>query len=550
VSDEHRPDERDPGEQVPSEQTPAQQPETPAPAPVETTAPDEEPTQPLAGWRSQAPESAAEGDAATPASPAPAAQPEGRPYGADPTAGSVEQPSESASDQPSDQPSEQPSEQAPAQPSGDAMLGGPPPHRTPFGEPASPRHAERHDPAAPTVPFPSGWGQQPAQPGQPYFGPGPQPRPYAGPSAVTRRIPLWVWPAVASLALVVGILGGLAGAAIQDELASRPGTNDNGLSGVRTQTAAPLEAENGSVAAVAQALLPSTVQIVAELDGEAGGATGSGFVLDREGHVVTNNHVVASAAEDDGAIVVIDTNGERLDATVVGRSSVYDLAVLLVEATDTLEPAALGASQVLRVGDPVVAFGAPLGLSQTVTSGIVSALNRPVTTGQSEDDSSYINAVQTDAAINPGNSGGPLVNLTGEVVGVNSAIATTGGLSRESGNIGVGFAIPIEQVRTTVDQILRTGRAEYPVIGAQVRTGGESQSNGATITEVMPDTPAARAGLEKDDVIVAVGDQPVGDGIALIVAIRTHLPGETVEMSVVRGGEERVVEVELDGKVG
>jgi putative serine protease PepD len=185
-----------------------------------------------------------------------------------------------------------------------------------------------------------------------------------------------------------------------------------------------------------------------------------------------------------------------------------------------------------------------------VTSGIVSALNRPVTTSGQSEDNSYINAVQTDAAINPGNSGGPLVNLAGEVVGVNSAIATNGGASGEAGNIGVGFAIPIEQVRTTVDQILRTGKAEYPVIGAQVRTGNEPDAEGATITEVMPDTPAERAGLEEDDVITAVGDQPVNDGIALIVAIRTHLPGETVEMSVVRGGEERVVEVELDGKVG
>ena len=236
---------------------------------------------------------------------------------------------------------------------------------------------------------------------------------------------------------------------------------------------------------------------------------------------------------------------------MVGRSSVYDLAVLDVDGAESLEPAALGASQVLHVGDPVIAFGAPLGLSQTVTSGIVSALNRPVTTsGESDDDSSYINAVQTDAAINPGNSGGPLVNLAGEVVGVNSAIATNGGAAGEAGNIGVGFAIPIEQVRTTVDQILRTGEAEYPVIGAQVRTGGEPDSEGATITEVMPDTPAERAGLKKDDVITAVGDQPVSDGIALIVAIRTHLPGETVTMSVLRGGKEQTVEVELDGKVG
>nr|WP_253942689.1 trypsin-like peptidase domain-containing protein [Nocardioides sp. zg-1230] len=432
------------------------------------------------------------------------------------------------------------------------MLDGPPPHRTPYGEPPAPQPqgGGGREAAAPTVPYPT-QGPYPQQPDRAYFGPGPYPRPpYAGPTAVARRIPLWIWPAVACLALVVGILGGLAGGAIQDELSARPGTNDNGLNGVRTQTAAPLEVDNGSVAAVAQALLPSTVQIVAELDGQNNGATGSGFVLDREGHVVTNDHVVASAAEDDGPIVVIDHTGDRHEATVVGRSAVYDLAVLSVKGAGDLEPAALGASQVLRVGDPVIAFGAPLGLSQTVTSGIVSALNRPVTTGQSEDESSYINAVQTDAAINPGNSGGPLVNLAGEVVGVNSAIATNGGAPGEAGNIGVGFAIPIEQVRTTVDQILRTGEAEYPVIGAQVRTGGETDANGATITEVMPDTPAERAGLEKDDVITAVDDQPVSDGIALIVAIRTHLPGETVEMSVVRGGEERVVQVELDGKVG
>jgi putative serine protease PepD len=360
-----------------------------------------------------------------------------------------------------------------------------------------------------------------------------------------------MWPAVAAVALVVGVLGGLAGGALQDELSSQRGTIDNGLDGVRTQTAAPLDADNGSVPAVAQALLPSTVQIVAGAEGQGGRATGSGFVLDREGHVVTNNHVVASAVENDGPLVVIDHEGERHEATVVGRSSVYDLAVLDVDGAESLEPAALGASQVLHVGDPVIAFGAPLGLSQTVTSGIVSALNRPVTTsGESDDDSSYINAVQTDAAINPGNSGGPLVNLAGEVVGVNSAIATNGGVAGEAGNIGVGFAIPIEQVRTTVDQILRTGEAEYPVIGAQVRTGGEPDSEGATITEVMPDTPAERAGLKKDDVITAVGDQPVSDGIALIVAIRTHLPGETVTMSVLRGGEEQTVEVELDGKVG
>ncbi|HYJ28353.1 MAG TPA: trypsin-like peptidase domain-containing protein [Nocardioides sp.] len=484
----------------------------------------------------------------------------------------------------------EPDEQAPDEPTQPLAGWSPQPDGQAYGRsdaPADDTSTDRpsHDeepPAAPTVPLDShapGVASGPVGPQDPTqgFGPayvGPGPGPYAaqpgyaqpgyaqpgyaqpgysqpGASGRSRKLPVWVWPAVAALALIVGIVGGVAGGALQDELASQRGTVDNGLGGVRTQTAAPLDAENGSVAAVAQALLPSTVQIVAEFDGQEAGATGSGFVLDREGHVVTNNHVVASAAEEDGPIVVIDHAGDRHEATVVGRSAVYDLAVLDVDGAASLEPAALGASQVLHVGDQVIAFGAPLGLSQTVTAGIVSALNRPVTTsGESDDQSSYINAVQTDAAINPGNSGGPLVNLAGEVVGVNSAIATNGGASSESGNIGVGFAIPIEQVVTTVDQILRTGKAEYPVIGAQVRTGGEPDAEGATITEVMPDTPAERAGLQEDDLITAVGDQPVNDGIALIVAIRTHLPGEIVEMSVVRGGEEQIVQVELDGKVG
>ena len=160
--------------------------------------------------------------------------------------------------------------------------------------------------------------------------------------------------------------------------------------------------------------------------------------------------------------------------------------------------------------------------------------------------------IQTDAAINPGNSGGPLVNLAGEVVGVNSAIATTGGgglAGGRSGNIGVGFAIPIEQVRTTADQILKTGEAKYPVIGAQVRTGG-TDSSGALITEVNENTPAEAAGLLKSDVVTKVDGKPVSDGIALIVAIRTHQPGETIEFTIRRDGSDRQVKVTLDGEVG
>jgi putative serine protease PepD len=356
---------------------------------------------------------------------------------------------------------------------------------------------------------------------------------------------------VCTLALVVGLVGGAIGGLVYDQVTDRtgPGTVTTGLQGVDTVSVPPLETDNGSVAAVAESMLPSTVQISAEFDGESGAATGSGFVLDRQGHVITNNHVVADAVSDNGPIEIVDQDGNRYRATVVGRSPVYDLAVLYAKRAASLKPAALGASQALRVGEPVVAFGSPLGLSSTVTAGIVSALRRPVTTGDSSNDSSYINAVQTDAAINPGNSGGPLVNLRGQVVGVNSAIATTGGIAGESGNIGVGFAIPIEQVRITADQILRTGEARYPVIGAKVQTG-EDDGSGAQIDEVLEDTPAAQSGLREGDVVTEVNGERVTDGIALIVAIRSHQPGETLEFTVERDGRERTISVTLDSEIG
>ena len=369
------------------------------------------------------------------------------------------------------------------------------------------------------------------------------------------RMSGWVWPGVAALALVLGVVGGVGGSLVAQEVRDRtadiPGTVGGGIDAVDTESLPPLSVDDGSVAAVAAELLPSTVQISAEFEGQAGGATGSGFVLDKQGHIVTNNHVVADAAENDGPIQVVDEQGNRYDATVVGRSPVYDLAVLYSADATGLRPAALGASRRLRVGEGVVAIGSPLGLSSTVTSGIVSALNRPVTTGETADDSSYINAVQTDAAINPGNSGGPLVNLRGQVVGVNSAIATTGGgtFSGDAGNIGVGFAIPIEQVIVTSDQILRDGEASYPVIGAQVQTGS-LEGDGALIDKVNSDTPAERAGLEKGDVVVAVEGDRVTDGKALIVAIRSHQPGETIEFTYVRDGREESTTVTLGSETG
>ena len=395
-------------------------------------------------------------------------------------------------------------------------------------------------------------------PGTPYagqqpFGPayGPPPGPPPRHLAPRGRVPGWLWPVVCVLALGLGLVGGaLGGLAYERVTDDEPGTVSSGLAGVDTVSEAPLSEDNGSIEAVAARLLPSTVQISAEYDGQRGGATGSGFVLDRQGHVITNNHVVADADEAKGPIEIVDQDGNRYPATVVGRSAVYDLAVLFSPKARGLTPAALGASQALRVGEGVVAIGSPLGLSSTVTAGIVSALHRPVTTGDAGNDSSYINAVQTDAAINPGNSGGPLVNLRGQVVGVNSAIATTGGgIGGESGNIGVGFAIPIEQVRVTADQILRTGEARYPVIGAQVQTG-RNDGTGAEIDSVLPDTPAEEGGLRKGDLITEVEGERVTDGIALIVAIRSHQPGETVEFTILRDGQERTVSLTLGAETG
>jgi putative serine protease PepD len=279
----------------------------------------------------------------------------------------------------------------------------------------------------------------------------------------------------------------------------------------------------------------------------AGGATGSGFVIDRQGHVITNNHVVATALGP-GQVTVVDHAGHVYAARIVGRSPVYDIAVLDVDGADQLPPAPLGSSRSMHVGETVVAIGSPLGLNSTVTSGIVSALDRPVTTSEAHH-SSYINAVQTDAAINPGNSGGPLVNLRGEVIGVNSAIATTGpSFGGQAGNIGVGFAIPMEQVGLTAAEILRTGHAKYPVIGATVQVHGPG--TGAKVVDVPSGSPADHAGLRKGDVVVAVDGRTVDDGIGLIVAIRAHQPGDVVTLTVRRDGQREQLPIRLAAKVG
>jgi putative serine protease PepD len=411
-------------------------------------------------------------------------------------------------------------------------------------------------PQAGPWPPPSPTRPLPLQPGYGFPAPvwpnaGSNVRPTAGPNTGPNGsgVPGWLWPVVAATALAVGLLGGVLGA-VAVSMSLDDGLGSAGVLSSDAGAPEPLAADNGSIAAVAASLLPSTVQILANggADGQSGGgATGSGFILDGKGHVITNNHVVAAAASA-GRIQVIDHAGKAHPAKIVGRSPVYDIAVLEVGSATGLRPAALGSSQHMRVGESVVAIGSPLGLDSTVTSGIISALDRPVTTGNS-DESSYINAVQTDAAINPGNSGGPLVNLRGQVIGVNSAIATMGSaFGSETGNIGVGFAIPMEQVRVTATQILRTGKARYPVIGANVNTG--DRGDGARVVDVPAGSPADDGGLRKGDVVVAVNGKAVTDGIGLIVAIRSHQPGETITLTVDRDGHREKVRIRLDSKVG
>jgi putative serine protease PepD len=298
--------------------------------------------------------------------------------------------------------------------------------------------------------------------------------------------------------------------------------------------------------AVAKAVLPGTVMIRVGSDG--GSSTGSGFVLDTAGHVMTNNHVVTGAA-DGGKITAVFSDGRRSTATIVGRSPSYDLAVIKVRRTSGLKPLALGNSDALQVGQSVVAVGSPLGLPGTVTQGIVSATNRPVVVNADESadaPTAYINGVQTDAPINPGNSGGPLIDAAARVIGVNSAILTLGGDRESSGNIGLGFAIPIKQASEIGRLLIRDGKATYPIIGADVDT----DSDGVRLISVQPGGPADRAGLQADDVVTSIDDQPVETLQELIVAIRTHRPGDKVTLDYRRDGDRRQAQVTLGGREG
>lgn len=342
------------------------------------------------------------------------------------------------------------------------------------------------------------------------------------------------------LALVMALVAGGVGAVV-DRAVTVHSTN-------LVSTHSAIQRAPDSIAGIAARVSSSVVSIDAQTP--SGGDTGSGFFIQSDGTILTNNHVVEGAATSGGSITVNLTNGKSYPAKVVGRDGSYDLAVLKIEVSDA--PALqLGNSDDIQVGDPVIAIGSPLGLAGTVTSGIISAKNRAVTSGGGTGESSFINALQTDAAINPGNSGGPLVDINGAVIGVNSAIASLGAsFNSQSGSIGLGFAIPINQAKKTAEQLIKTGKATYPLMGISVDS--TYAGVGARIANVpdaiLPGGPAAKAGLRAGDIILEIDGQAIANGDELIVSIRSHNVGDRVRVKFQRGSATQTVSLTLTSK--
>jgi putative serine protease PepD len=381
----------------------------------------------------------------------------------------------------------------------------------------------------------------PAYPNAGYaFVPPIEPAPQAPtPAPVTPRAGRRTAAAIVATALLAGGIGGAVGATVSSHDAAAPAASST----------APIAPNNGAassagVEAVASTVLPSVVSIA--FTGQAGSGTGSGVVLSKDGVILTNNHVVAEAANG-GSLTVSFQDGRTAPATIIGRDPVADVAIIKVDKVDGLVPAQLGSSADLKVGQQVVAIGSPLGLSGTVTAGIVSALNRPVVSGDGSGGSqSVLNAIQTDAAVNPGNSGGALVDMQGRLVGINSAIATLGAQQgSQSGSIGLGFAIPIDQAKRIADELQKTGSASRAVLGVATSDG----QGGAQITQVADGSAAATAGLQVGDIVTSVGTTRITSSEQLMATIRSQAPGAKVDLTYERAGQSAKVTVTLGSTV-
>jgi putative serine protease PepD len=440
----------------------------------------------------------------------------------------------------------------------------------PQSAPQPPEDASQH-----TAPLWYEQTQTQIQPPYPPYSPvGPQTPAESRPAALTQPGARPTQPAkprrlaeVAAVALVAAVLASAGTYALtRNDLATAPTAQTSvGASTLpSTTSSAPVLQANPSApnwSVTAGAVSPSVVAIT--VTSSQGGGQGSGVIFDTKGHILTNNHVVAAGGT--GSQMTVTLNDKRTyDATVVGTDPSTDLAVIkLTNAPSNLRAIALGDANTIKVGDQVMAVGNPLGLAGTVTTGIVSALNRPVSTSdQSADPNAQpsgepvvTNAIQTSAAINPGNSGGALVNASGQLIGINSAIASLGsssGSSSQSGNIGIGFAIPVNEARSIADQLISSGKATHPYLGVASKDGvvadGSAKRAAAVLTNVVSGTPADKAGLQANDAIIAIDGNSIDGSLSLVAQVRERNVGDKVTLTILRNGQSKTIDVTLIAK--
>ncbi|GMA40890.1 hypothetical protein GCM10025883_29350 [Mobilicoccus caccae] len=406
----------------------------------------------------------------------------------------------------------------------------------PHGSPEPTWHSEPHGPASGQAPV---W-ESPQQQKPP------------------RKRRRGVWVVLAVMVLVIALLGTAAMMTLRSGVQTSDFSQNSGLPQGADAPRAPVEQADASApdwSATAAAVSPSVVSI-AVASGRSGGE-GSGVVFDSEGHVLTNHHVVA-AAGNGGTILVTLADKRVFEAKIDGSDAATDLAVLSLQgAPEDLRPISAGDDRQLKVGQPVMAIGNPLGLSGTVTTGIVSALNRPVSTtqesqgqnpfgGQQQGELVVTNAIQTSAAINPGNSGGALVDASGKLVGINSSIAS---LSQQSGNIGIGFAIPVTEAQAVAKQLMESGKVKHPYLGVRltdaIATEGQTKRRAAGIASVETGTPAAAGGLRDGDAVIAIDGTPVDSSLSLTAQVRARTVGTPTKLTILRDGQRQDIQVNL-----
>ncbi|MEV7597565.1 trypsin-like peptidase domain-containing protein [Kitasatospora sp. NPDC089797] len=434
----------------------------------------------------------------------------------------------------------------------------------PYGAPGAPAAPPQH-PFGAGQPL-GGWGGHdatsggagyPGGPNGPLGYPGEYPGGPNGPGGPRKKRGGLV-ALLAAVALVAGVAGGAIGVVATDHANSSTSADDHRSTTVQASNTQKNEPVPGSIASIAQKALPSVVTIKAQGNGESG--TGTGFVFDTEGHILTNNHVVAPTLTGSGGKLTVKfADGTSYSASVLGHAEGYDVAVVKIDNPPKakLAPLPLADSDKVNVGDATVAIGAPYGLESTVTSGIVSAKDRPVASGdETGSQASYMNALQTDASINPGNSGGPLLDSSGSVIGINSAIQSNASSNGRAGSIGLGFAIPINQAKWVADTLIKTGKPVYAKL--DVLRNDDYKGDGAQIQTkdiqgqpaVTPGGAADKAGLKPGDVITKLGGAPIENGPALVSRIWTHKPGETVDVEYTRNGQTMNTKVTLGQRDG